>query len=41
MGGENLLAVHVDATGRDGWWYEGGGIYRHVWLEVKEDISAV
>lgn len=30
---ENLLAVRVDATGREGWWYEGGGIYRHVWLE--------
>lgn len=39
-GGENLLAVRVDATGREGWWYEGGGIYRHTWLEVKEDISA-
>ncbi len=40
IGGENLLAVRVDATGREGWWYEGGGIYRHVWLEIKEDISA-
>lgn len=36
IGGENVLAVRVDATGREGWWYEGGGIYRHVWLEVKE-----
>lgn len=33
---ENVLAVRVDATGREGWWYEGGGIYRHVWLEEKE-----
>lgn len=39
MGGENLLAVRVDATGREGWWYEGGGIYRHIWLAVKEDVS--
>ncbi len=39
IGGENLLAVRVDATGREGWWYEGGGIYRNVWLEIKEDIS--
>jgi len=31
-GGENLLAVRVDATQHEGWWYEGGGIYRHVWL---------
>lgn len=35
--GENLIAVRVDATGREGWWYEGGGIYRNVWLEVKEE----
>ena len=21
----------VDATGMEGWWYEGAGIYRHVW----------
>lgn len=33
---ENVLAVRVDATGREGWWYEGGGIYRHVYLEEKE-----
>lgn len=40
IGGENLLAVRVDATAREGWWYEGGGIYRNVWLEIKENISA-
>ncbi len=34
----NLLAVRVDATGREGWWYEGGGIYRHVWLEIVEPV---
>lgn len=39
IGGENILAVRVDATEREGWWYEGGGIYRNVWLEIKEDIS--
>ncbi|CAJ1450597.1 unnamed protein product [Effrenium voratum] len=31
-GCENLLAVRADATSPDGWWYDGGGIYRHVWL---------
>jgi beta-galactosidase len=31
-GGENVLVVRVDATGREGWFYEGAGIYRHVWL---------
>lgn len=37
-GQNNLLAVRVDATGREGWWYEGGGIYRHVWLEIADNI---
>jgi beta-galactosidase len=28
----NTIAVRVDATYAQGWWYEGAGIYRHVWL---------
>jgi beta-galactosidase len=28
----NILSVEVDADAFEGWWYEGGGIYRHVWL---------
>ena len=32
-GGENLVAVRADASLEEGWFYEGGGIYRHVWLE--------
>lgn len=39
IGGDNTLAVRVDATGREGWWYEGGGIYRNVRLEIKDNIS--
>ena len=31
-GGSNVLLVRVDATLSDGWFYEGAGIYRHVWL---------
>ena len=31
-GGENTIAVRVDATMEEGWFYEGAGIYRHVWL---------
>jgi beta-galactosidase len=31
-GGKNVLSVHVDPTAEEGWWYEGAGIYRHVWL---------
>ena len=36
-GGDNLLAVRVDPR-YDGWWYEGGGIYRHVRLVMLEPI---
>ncbi|MBR4740015.1 MAG: DUF4982 domain-containing protein [Bacteroidales bacterium] len=32
-GGENLVCVRADATLEEGWFYEGAGIYRHVWLE--------
>jgi beta-galactosidase len=31
-GGPNVLVVRVDATEPEGWFYEGAGIYRHVWL---------
>lgn len=31
-GGRNVIAVRVDATLGEGWFYEGAGIYRHVWL---------
>jgi len=31
-GKRNVLLVRVDATESDGWFYEGAGIYRHVWL---------
>jgi beta-galactosidase len=33
FGGRNVLVARVDATSREGWFYEGAGIYRHVWLE--------
>ncbi|MEK7668582.1 MAG: glycoside hydrolase family 2 TIM barrel-domain containing protein [Gemmatimonadota bacterium] len=31
-GGENILVVRANATEREGWFYEGAGIYRHTWL---------
>ncbi len=31
--GKNVLVVRVDASQYEGWFYEGAGIYRHVWLE--------
>ena len=35
-GGKNVVSVRADATLGEGWFYEGAGIYRHVWL-VKTD----
>lgn len=32
-GGDNVIAVRADASLEEGWFYEGGGIYRHVWLD--------
>ncbi|MEI8376151.1 MAG: beta-galactosidase GalA [Planctomycetota bacterium] len=40
FGGENVLTVHVDPTRFEGWWYEGGGIYRHVWLNIADRVHA-
>jgi hypothetical protein len=37
-GGMNVLAIEVDARSDEGWWYEGGGIYRHVWLTVADNL---
>ncbi|MFC6200341.1 glycoside hydrolase family 2 TIM barrel-domain containing protein [Lactiplantibacillus nangangensis] len=32
--GDNVILVRVDTTtGPEGWWYEGAGIYKPVWLE--------
>jgi len=37
-GGENVVAVRVDATMEEGWFYEGAGIYRHVWLDKQAPL---
>jgi beta-galactosidase len=34
----NVLLVRVDATSSDGWFYEGAGIYRHVWLVKSNPV---
>lgn len=36
FGEDNVLAVYVTTKHHESWWYEGGGIYRHVWL-IKTD----
>ncbi len=37
-GKENVLVVRVDATQYEGWFYEGAGIYRHVWLNQYNTV---
>lgn len=36
--GDNVLAVRTDATETEGWWYQGGGIYRSVRLILEEPV---
>jgi len=37
-GAENTIAVRVDASMEEGWYYEGAGIYRHVWLNKTDRL---
>lgn len=37
-GGKNCLVVRMDASFGDGWFYEGAGIYRHVWLNKTDPV---
>jgi len=37
-GGENVITVRVDPQEWEGWWYEGGGIYRHVYLTALAPV---
>ena len=39
FGGKNTVAVRVDATKVEGWFYEGAGIYRHVWLDKTAPVA--
>ena len=39
FGERNLVAVRVDATQPEGWFYEGAGIYRHVWLVKTAPVA--
>ena len=36
--GKNVILVKVDAREYEGWWYEGAGIYRHVWLTKTDRL---
>ena len=37
-GEKNVIAIFVDPTVHEGWWYEGGGIYRNAFLTVTEKL---
>jgi beta-galactosidase len=39
FGGKNSLTVKVDASKFEGWFYEGAGIYRHVWLDKTAPVA--
>ena len=38
-GEKNVIAIQVDATHPEGWFYEGAGIYRHVWLVKTAPVA--
>lgn len=35
---DNVIVVRVDASQYEGWFYEGAGIYRHVWLNEYDNV---
>ena len=37
-GAKNCIMLRVDASFGDGWFYEGAGIYRHVWLTKTDAL---
>jgi beta-galactosidase len=37
-GEKNCITVRVDASLGEGWYYEGAGIYRHVWLTKVDPL---
>ena len=37
-GAKNYIVLRVDASFGDGWFYEGAGIYRHVWLAKTDAL---
>jgi len=38
-GGKNVVAVKMDASEFEGWFYEGAGIYRHAWLVKTSPVA--
>ncbi|WP_035644699.1 beta-galactosidase GalA [Flavobacterium sp. ASV13] len=40
-GGENTIVIRADASMEEGWFYEGAGIYRHVYLQKTNPIHVI
>ena len=38
-GGDNVICVRCDASTEEGWYYEGAGIYRNVWLHKAGPVA--
>jgi beta-galactosidase len=38
IGEKNAIVLRVDASFGDGWFYEGAGIYRHIWLTKTHPV---
>jgi beta-galactosidase len=38
VGSDNVIVVRVDPRKFEGWWYEGGGIYRHVYFDALSPV---
>ena len=38
IGAKNCIVARVDASFGDGWFYEGAGVYRHVWLTKTDAL---
>ena len=38
LGTKNYIVARVDASFGDGWFYEGAGIYRHMWLSKTDAL---
>ena len=40
-GRKNTIAVRVDCTQNEGWFYEGAGIYRNAYLDIRDRVSII
>lgn len=39
IGKDNVLAVYVNTEEFEGWWYQGGGIYRNVSMLITDPVA--